>query len=58
MLLDDVRELLDELELEPELNHEREDDDPLVDPSRTASIAFALGRGRPSVRLEPKYGGP
>ena len=50
-----MRELLDELELEPELNHERElDDDPLVDPSRTASIAFALGLGRPSVRLEPK----
>ena len=55
----DVCELLDELELEPELNDEREvDDDPLVDASRTASIAFGLGRGRPSVRLEPKYGGP
>jgi hypothetical protein len=52
--------VLDELELEPELNHEREldDEDPLVEASRTASIAFGLGLGRPSVRLEPKYGGP
>jgi hypothetical protein len=46
-------------ELEPELNDEREEDDePLADVTRTASIAFALGRGRPSVRLGPKYAGP
>ena len=37
--------------LDPELNHER--DELLVDPTRTASIAFVLGRGRPSVRLAP-----
>ena len=52
-----MRELLDELELDPERNHEREvddGDDPLVDASRTASMAFGLGLGRPSVRLEPK----
>lgn len=43
--------------LEPELNQER-DDELLPGLRRTASIAFALGRGRPSVRLGPKYGGP
>ena len=54
LLLDDVCEP-DELELEPELNEDREDDeDEPVEPTRTASIAFALGRGRPSVRLGPK----
>ena len=52
-LLVDVCEV-DELELEPERNDERDDDDELVDPTRTASIAFALGRGRPSVMLGPK----
>jgi hypothetical protein len=45
------REALEELE--PELNQER-DDELLPGLSRTASIAFALGRGRPSVRLGPK----
>ena len=52
------REALEELE--PELNHERDEDDDEVLPGlrRTASIAFALGRGRPSVRLGPKYDGP
>ena len=42
-------------ELEPELNDEREEDDePLADVTRTASIAFGLGLGRPSVRAGPK----
>jgi hypothetical protein len=46
--------------LEPELNQERDEDDdePLAELRRTASIAFGLGRGRPSVRLGPKYDGP
>ena len=52
------REALEELE--PELNQERDEDDDELLPElrRTASIAFALGRGRPSVRLGPKYDGP
>ena len=54
-LLLDVCEVDDELELEPELNDERDDEgELLVEPTRTASIAFALGLGRPSVRLGPK----
>ena len=60
MLLE-VCEPLEELEeLEPELNEERDEEDdelPAV-PTRTASIAFGLGLGRPSVRLAPKCGGP
>ena len=45
----------DELELDPELNDERDDEEEEpVEPTRTASIAFALGFGRPSVRLGPK----
>ena len=45
----------DEPELEPELNDERDDEEEEpVEPTRTASIAFALGFGRPSVRLGPK----
>ena len=61
LLLLDECDALDELEgLEPELNQERDEDDDEVLPGarRTASIAFALGRGRPSVRLGPKYAGP
>jgi hypothetical protein len=59
LLLLDECDALDELEgLEPELNHERDDDELLPGARRTASIAFALGRGRPSVRLGPKYDGP
>ena len=52
------REALDELE--PGVNQERDEDDDelLPEARRTASIAFALGRGRPSVRLGPKYDGP
>lgn len=52
------REALEELE--PELNQERDEDEDELLPGlrRTASIAFALGRGRPSVRLGPKYDGP
>jgi len=57
-LLLDVCEVDDELELEPELNDERDDEEPLAELTRTASIAFGLGRGRPSVRLGPKYAGP
>jgi len=61
LLLLDECDALDELEgLEPELNQERDEDEeePLPGARRTASIAFALGRGRPSVRLGPKYDGP
>jgi hypothetical protein len=60
LLLLDECDALDELEgLEPELNQERdEDDEVLPGARRTASIAFGLGRGRPSVRLGPKYDGP
>ena len=56
--VEEEREALEELE--PELNQERDEDDdePLPGLRRTASIAFALGRGRPSVRLGPKYDGP
>lgn len=50
------REALEELE--PDLNQERDEDELLPELRRTASIAFALGRGRPSVRLGPKYDGP
>jgi hypothetical protein len=58
-LLLDVWVADDELEPEPELNEDREDDEePLVEARRTASIAFGLGFGRPSVRLGPKYAGP
>ena len=54
----DEREALEGLE--PELNQERDEDEDEALPGarRTASIAFALGRGRPSVRLGPKYAGP
>jgi len=61
LLLLEECDVLDELEgLEPELNQERDDDEDEALPGarRTASIAFALGRGRPSVRLGPKYAGP
>lgn len=61
LLLLDECDALDELEgLEPELNQERDDDEDEALPgaSRTASIAFGLGRGRPSVRFGPKYDGP
>jgi hypothetical protein len=61
LLLLDECDALNELdELEPELNQERDEDDDelLAEVSRTASIAFGLGRGRPSVRLGPKYDGP
>ena len=60
LLLLDECDVLDELEgLDPELNQERDaDDEVLPGARRTASIAFALGRGRPSVRLGPKYDGP
>ena len=60
LLLEDECDALDELEgLEPELNQERDEDDELLPGARrTASIAFALGRGRPSFRLGPKYDGP
>ena len=61
LLLLDECDALDALEeLEPELNQERDEDDDELLPElrRTASIAFALGRGRPSVRLGPKYDGP
>ena len=60
LLLLDECDALDELEgLEPELNQERDEDDELLpEVRRTASIAFGLGRGRPSVRLGPKYEGP
>jgi len=60
----DVCDELEEREklegLEPERNQERDEDDdePLAELRRTASIAFALGLGRPSVRLGPKYDGP
>ena len=57
---DDVEECEALEGLEPELNQERDEDEDEVLPGarRTASIAFALGRGRPSVRLGPKYAGP
>jgi hypothetical protein len=61
LLLLDVCDELEELEeLVPELNQERDEDgdEPLAEVRRTASIAFGLGRGRPSVRLGPKYDGP
>ena len=57
---DDVEECEALEGLEPELNQERDEDEDEALPGarRTASIAFALGRGRPSVRLGPKYAGP
>lgn len=42
-------------ELEREPNQERDAEvEELADPTRIASMAFGLGLGRPSVRLEPK----
>lgn len=58
-LEDDERDDDEDDEIDRELNPEREVPVPEAGRFRyTASMAFGLGRGRPSANAEPKYGGP